>query len=133
MKNIPSFEEFLLESNKIVSTPEYVGVYYRGAGIQPAVCDISNVGDGVWYINRVHVPDGVGKSHGIGSSILQDAIKDILKKYNPKSIFVTPGGYDQEADPDKRDKFYKKNGFIEHPKQKEVLYYRDLEIPDINI
>ncbi len=132
MKYIKEYKLFksetLSESNNItiVSTKEYVNVYYK-ENFSLGVCEISNINNCEWYINRVNIPDVLGKGKGVGSKILQIAIKEIIKKYDPKSIYVTPGGYG--ADSKKQFNFYKKNGFIEIPNEKEVLYYGDLAIP----
>jgi GNAT superfamily N-acetyltransferase len=61
-----------------------------------------------WWISRVNVPEGL-RGKGIGSKLLQEALKEMKKCPASKAIIVYPGGYD--SDPEKQANFYVKNGF----------------------
>ena len=121
MKYLKTHESF--KKPTVISTAEYVAVQYE-INNRLASCEISNL-KGEWYVNRVKVPNGQ-EGKGIGSIILQKAINEI-KKHNPKSIYVTPGGY--HADEEKQFNFYKKNGFIEMEGIPELLYYKEYDAP----
>lgn len=108
---------------KKVITENFVASYF-----DYSCCEISNVGDGNWYINRVIV-DKEKRRIGIGSKLLVETINDILTNYNPESIIVTPGGYN--TDPNMQFRFYEKNGFNKSLFNNYVLFYNKLK--DIKI
>lgn len=60
-----------------------------------------------WFVNRVKVPDNL-QGRGYGSQVLQRLIEE-LRKRGVRVLRVEPGGYG--SDPDRLEKFYKKNGF----------------------
>ncbi len=104
----------------VISRPQGVSVLYRGSMRQAAVASIDNVGDGSWWVSRVLVSTREIRRKGIGSELLQRAIKEVLK-YEPKArIIVEPGGYDMDTQ--SQTNFYRKNGFVDTP-DKGVLVY----------
>lgn len=105
---------------QISSTQDNVSAYYRNDHYL-AVCDITYLGKGQWYISRVNVPEVMReREKSIGSSLLQAAIKEIIEKYNPESIIVTPGGYSDLYE--KQVHFYEKNDFLETFKKGQFFY-----------
>ena len=106
----------------MISRPQGVSALYRGSLRQGGVASIDNVGDGSWWVSRVLISNWreMGRL-GIGSDLLQRAIKEVLK-YDPKArIIVEPGGYDMDTQ--SQINFYRKNGFVDIPDQKGVLVY----------
>lgn len=123
MKHLEKYKDFEPSNLKVVSTDQYVSVYYRENN-NMSVVEMSNMDDNEWMINRANVKSE--KSKGLGSLLLKTAIDEVLK-YNPISIFVTPGGYN--TDTEKQFNFYKKNGFVEMKNVPELLYYSKLAQP----
>jgi GNAT superfamily N-acetyltransferase len=108
---------------KKISTKDLVSTYYGRSS-----CEISHYGDGIWYINRVFVQESE-RNMGLGSILLECSINDIIEKYKPEAILVTPGGYN--ADEAKQFNFYFKNGFKESSNSRHVLFcdkLKDLEL-----
>lgn len=113
----------------MISRPQGVSALYRGSLRQAGVASIDNVGDGSWWVSRVLISTREVRRQGIGSELLQRAIKEVLK-YDPKArIIVEPGGYDMDTQ--SQTNFYKKNGFVDIPDQKGVLVYGGNQKPPL--
>ncbi len=90
----------------IINTSESVSVSCVTDG-RVSVASIDNLKDGRWWISRVNV-QGAEKGKGLGSKLLQTAIKEVLS-FGKSEIIVAPGGYTNDIE--KQINFYKKNGF----------------------
>ena len=88
-------------------------LYEEGAVRSKAVADLNILGNPFeWWVARVLVPDPNDRSKGYGSLVLQAALKAVLVPSGEMArVIVAPGGYGADADPERRVKFYERNGF----------------------
>jgi ribosomal protein S18 acetylase RimI-like enzyme len=111
---------------RIVDNAHHVAVSLGSKSIAEA----SNVSvwddsKGEWYLNRVKV-EPMGE--GIGSRLLQK-LQERLLNHAPGNasggfdiLIVEPGGYG--SDPERLNKFYKRNGFVEYAAYSNALAWR---------
>jgi len=119
------FENFN-ESDLIVNSQrQSVSVSIMGSSVasisRPSTASIDNVEGNTWWVSRVLVGERDDRRKGIGSMLLQRAIKEVLKRDPKANIIVEPGGYDMKTND--QINFYKKNGFVDVPDKKGVLIY----------
>lgn len=88
---------------------------------RPSTAGIDNIGGSKWWVSRVLVGDPEMRRMGVGSILLQRAVKEVLKRDPRAEIIVEPGGYNMKTEDQIR--FYKKNGFVDISGQKGVLIY----------
>jgi len=74
-----------------------------------ATADANLIGENIWWISRVFVPDFM-RGSGIGSAILNRLADEVLKNGGTELV-VCPGGY--FVDGERQRKFYLKNDFKE--------------------
>lgn len=126
MRIIKLFEEFEGDDIKMISTDTTVSVFYIEGG-KRSVIDASELYNNHWEINRAFIQPEL-RGGGVGSKMLQKTLSEIVKK-GADYITVTPGGYG--SDPEDLYKFYSKSGFIMHPNQYGLMYYKELSIPNV--
>jgi predicted N-acetyltransferase YhbS len=63
----------------------------------------------VWYIARALINPPKSRNNGIGSKLMTEFKKTIIKNSNTKKCIVTPGGYSDNKE--EQFNFYLKNGF----------------------
>jgi GNAT superfamily N-acetyltransferase len=115
--------ESIDESNvHVISTPDNVSIMYRVGPVRSSVASIDRVDGHQWWVARVLVGDRNTRGQGIGSYLIQRAVKEVLKHDPQADILVEPGGYDSNTE--QQVNFYKKNGFVEHPKYEGSLTYK---------
>jgi hypothetical protein len=95
----------LLNINIIKNDKNISATYVTGGKV--SIASIDNLMDGRWWISRVNI-QGAKKGKGLGSKLLQTAIKEVLS-FGETEIIVAPGGYTNNIE--KQINFYKKNGF----------------------
>jgi GNAT superfamily N-acetyltransferase len=106
----------------VETTPDGVRVFYSDGsctailvdetGVRAgAVADLNILGNHLeWWVARVLVSDPVDRGKGLGSLVLQAALKAIMVSTNGMArVVVVPGGYDNNHE--RQRKFYEKNGF----------------------
>jgi GNAT superfamily N-acetyltransferase len=76
-----------------------------------AVADLNVLGSHLeWWVARVLVSNADDRGKGLGSLVLQAALKAIMVSTNGMArVVVVPGGYDNNHK--RQRKFYEKNGF----------------------
>lgn len=115
--------ESMDESNIfVVSNPQNVSIMYRGSMRDAGIASIDSLGNGQWWISRVLVNNPKIRRQGIGSEILQRAIKEVLKHEPKARIIVSPGGYDMDTE--SQFNFYRKNGFVDLEGEEDTLIYK---------
>ena len=115
--------ESIDESNiHVISTPDNVSIMYRVGPMRSSIASIDRIDDHQWWVARVLVGDRNTRGQGIGSYLLQKAVKEVLKQDADANILVEPGGYDGNTE--EQINFYKKNGFVEHPEYEGSLVYK---------
>jgi GNAT superfamily N-acetyltransferase len=115
--------ESIDESNiHVISNPQNVSIMYRVGPVRSSVASIDRVDGNQWWVSRVLVGDRNTRGQGIGSYLIQRAVKEVLKNDPQAEILVEPGGYDSNTE--QQINFYKKNGFVEHPEYEGSLVYK---------
>lgn len=76
-----------------------------------AVAELNIIGSPFeWWVARVLVTDPADRGKGLGSQVLQAALRAILvPTAGMARVIVAPGGYDNDQERQRR--FYAKNGF----------------------
>jgi GNAT superfamily N-acetyltransferase len=113
--------DFIINSQRQSVSVSIMGQSVASVSRRPSTVGIDNVENHTWWISRVLVGDPNDRRKGIGSILLQRAIKEVLKRDPKANIIVEPGGYDLKTEDQIR--FYKKNGFVDVPNKKGVLIY----------
>jgi GNAT superfamily N-acetyltransferase len=106
----------------VISTPNNVSIVYMVGPVRSSVAGIDRVDGHQWWVSRVLVGDRNTRGQGIGSYLIQRAVKEVLKHDQQANILVEPGGY--EGNTKEQVNFYKKNGFVEHPEYEGSLVYK---------
>jgi GNAT superfamily N-acetyltransferase len=106
----------------VISTPNNVSIMYRVGPVRSSIASIDRVEGHRWWVSRVLVGDKNTRGQGIGSYLIQKAVKEVLKHDPQAQILVAPGGYDDNTE--QQINFYKKNGFVEYPEYEGSLVYK---------
>jgi GNAT superfamily N-acetyltransferase len=70
--------------------------------------DLSTFEEGEWWVNRALVQGPNTRGRGMGSRLLQTALREAVVQ-GARRVLVTPGGYGEN--PESQARFYIKNGF----------------------
>ena len=116
------FESIDEKNVHVISNSQNVSIMYRVGPVRSSVASIDRVDGNQWWVSRVLVGDRNTRGQGIGSYLIQRAVKEVLKNDPQAEILVEPGGYDSNTE--QQINFYKKNGFVEHPKFEGSLVYK---------
>jgi GNAT superfamily N-acetyltransferase len=84
---------------------------------------------GFWWVSRMLIGDEKLRRKGIGSFLLQKAVKEVLR-HDPTAIIIVEPGGSYGTREDIQIKFYMKNGFIPLKNHKGALIYNNPNMKD---